>query len=297
MNRWQKVIISTLVVFSTLLVTLVATAFLPRQEPNGDAEYRSYLPTIFSRVPGPTILYFQADVTIADPGDTIQLEWASVGATGGDLVRIAPGGPIVQWWAVAPTGTFDYTISPSERNFVSFGLTVSDDDGLLDSRYLSIPLTCPDTWFFSPAPDSCPRDAPLYSIGAEQPFEDGFMLWVEAEEYIYVLFDDDIFSPRWMIYPDTWQEGEPLCDAGPIPPGYFQPQRGFGKVWCEQADVRDRLGWATELETGYDTAVQQDSAPKYSTRYVRAADGNVWKLLPERSGWEKIIVTNAPTGP
>ncbi|MFO7540600.1 MAG: hypothetical protein R6X32_21395 [Chloroflexota bacterium] len=38
------------------------------------------------------------------------------------------------------------------------------------------------------------------------------------------------------------------------------------------------------------TAVQYDAALKYTTLYVRAADGNVWKLLPERSGWEKIMV-------
>jgi hypothetical protein len=36
--------------------------------------------------------------------------------------------------------------------------------------------------------------------------------------------------------------------------------------------------------------VQFTSSPKYATTYIRAADGNVWKLLPERSGWEKIIV-------
>jgi hypothetical protein len=26
----------------------------------------------------------------------------------------------------------------------------------------------------------------------------------------------------------------------------------------------------------------------YNTLYLRAADGRVWKLLPERSGWEKM---------
>jgi hypothetical protein len=61
-------------------------------------------------------------------------------------------------------------------------------------------------------------------------------------------------------------------------------------VWCEEPTVRDRLGWGTAGEVGYETAVQNTSSPKYTTTYIRAADGNVWKLLPERSGWEKIVV-------
>ena len=171
--------------------------------------------------------------------------------------------------------TFTYTIRPSEREFVHFALTVQNEYGTMAGQSLIIPLNCPDTWFFSPPPDGCPGGPPLYSSGAEQPFEAGFMVWVEEQDAIYVLFDDDVFSPRWAMYADTWQEGEPLCDPGPIPPGVYQPQGGFGKIWCEEAEVRDRLGWATELETGYDTAAQDDSAPKYTTRYIRADDGNV----------------------
>ena len=74
------------------------------------------------------------------------------------------------------------------------------------------------------------------------------------------------------------------------PPGYYQPVRGFGLVWREQPNVRDRLGWALAPEAGFETAVQHTSYPKYNHTYLRALDGNVWWLWPEHSGWEKIIV-------
>ena len=64
--------------------------------------------------------------------------------------------------------------------------------------------------------------------------------------------------------------------------------RGFGQVWREQPGVRNRLGWATDLETGFPTSVQRTSRPKYNDIYIRALDGKVWRLLPEASGWEKL---------
>ena len=52
---------------------------------------------------------------------------------------------------------------------------------------------------------------------------------------------------RWAAYDDTWREGqaEYSCGAPPSPP---TPIRGFGRVWCTQAGVRDGLGWAKEAE-------------------------------------------------
>ncbi|HSM56364.1 MAG TPA: hypothetical protein VK879_09445 [Candidatus Sulfomarinibacteraceae bacterium] len=257
--------------------------------------HTTYLPLIASSPPGPTIHYFRANVEIADPGDTIQLEWASTGGVEASLWRISRGGPIAGVWDVAPTGAFSYTISTAEREYVQFSLYVTDAEGVSSGAGLTVPLTCPDSWFFSPEPDGCPGAPAHFANGAEQPFESGYMVWVEegwteGQAGIYVLYDDEVFSPRWAFYPDTWEEGEPLCDVGEAPPGLFQPERGFGRLWCDEPGVRDRLGWATEPETGYETAVQRDSAPRYTTLYVRAADGNVWKLLPERSGWEKITV-------
>ena len=251
-----------------------------------------YLPVIsYTSSDLPVIHYFRTPVEIADPGDTIEMEWASSGGQSAQLWRIERGGPIAEFWDVALSGTFTYTIPTHKREFITFQLAVTGAQGHTAYAGLTIPLTCPDSWFFEPAPEGCPGDAALFSLGAEQPFEHGTMVWVEGQDGIYVLFGDEVHSPRWSFYEDTWEEGDPLCDTRPVPPGLFQPERGFGKLWCEQPDLFKRLGWATAHEVGYDGAIQRDSAPKYTTLYMRAADGNVYKLLPERSGWERIIVT------
>jgi len=229
----------------------------------------------------------------SSPGETIKLEWASSGGVEADLVRIERGGPIAEIWDVPLTGTFTHTIATHEREYISFHLTVINADAKFNGAGLTIPLTCPDVWFFEPAPEGCPGAPALFSAAAEQPFEHGLMVWMEGRDGIYVLFDDDISSPRWSFYEDTWEEGEGeiLCDRGPAPAGRFYPRRGFGKLWCKQPGLFDRLGWATAEEVGYAGAVQRNSVIKYTTAYVRAADGNVYKLLPESSGWERIIVT------
>jgi len=74
------------------------------------------------------------------------------------------------------------------------------------------------------------------------------------------------------------------------PPGLYQPVRGFGLVWRQYSQVRSRLGWAVDEETGFSTTIQRTTRYKYNSIYLRALDGNVWHLEPELSGWEKIIV-------
>jgi hypothetical protein len=153
---------------------------------------------------------------------------------------------------------------------------------------LSISLDCPDEWFFSQAPEICPAYQALSSNSAVQSFESGYMIWVEEEDHIYVLFDDQ-GSPGWNAYVDQWDQGEPDRDPILVPPdGLYQPVRGFGLVWREEPGVRNRLGWAVDEEQGYLTIVQRTSYPKYNETYILASDGGIWRLLPERSNWQKI---------
>jgi hypothetical protein len=114
------------------------------------------------------------------------------------------------------------------------------------------------------------------------------MIWIKDDDQIYVLFDDGQ-SPSWRAYADEWDEGEPEDDPTLTPPaGMYQPVRGFGLIWREQEDVRERLGWATDREAAFSTAMQRTSRPRYNDLFIRALDGGVWKLLPESSGWEKM---------
>jgi len=104
------------------------------------------------------------------------------------------------------------------------------------------------------------------------------MVWREDTRDIYALSDDG----SWQQFADTWHEGDPeyLCpDVGPStsPP---TPQRGFGKVWCMNPGVRDKLGWASEREKGGNRWVQDfDRGVMIRTDHVGIAvltDDGTW---------------------
>jgi hypothetical protein len=232
---------------------------------------------------------FRADVDLASPGDTITLSWQWSGGTGGAIYHLLPAGQLsTPYWDVGPAGTLQYTISPERRNYDSFVLYVHDEGGVAAQQTVQVDLRCPDDWFFSPAPDICPANAPLVSSGAEQHFERGTMVWVGAEDRIYVLFADGQ-GPRWSAYTDEWDEGEPTMDPEiEPPPGLQQPIRGFGLLWREEPTVRARLGWAVDQERGYETALQRTSHYRYPVLYIRALDGGAWRLGPNGSAWEYV---------
>lgn len=240
---------------------------------------------------GPVILYFRANVEEADPGDTIVLEWASTGGSRATLYALLPSGTLPLGWPVAPTGTYTYTIPLYYRNGSLFRLYVFDQAEHWSEAALTVRLRCPDPWFFSPAPEICGTQ-PVFSRGAEQHFEHGVMIWIEALDKIVILYDEPSpqWGGRWGMVDDEWAEGLPEYDPALVPPaGFYQPVRGFGLVW--RSGVRERLGWAIDQETGFDTAFQMTTLYKYNSTYIRALDGNVWCLWPEVSGWEKIQVT------
>jgi hypothetical protein len=241
-------------------------------------------------LPVPVIHAFTAGTDIADPGDTLVLSWESSGATEAQLYKLFYSGQLPpDGWDVPVTGSYTFTLSPDEVNWVSFFLYVRDDAQRHASATTTVVLRCRYTWAFQPAPEElCPTER-LVSAAAEQAFERGTMLWVEAEDAIYVLYAGQEASPKWERFTDEWDPGEPEQDpALEPPPGRQQPQRGFGLVWREQPGVRLRLGWAIEQEQGFTTTMQRTTRYKYNAWYLLARDGCVWYLGPERSSWRKI---------
>jgi hypothetical protein len=100
----------------------------------------------------------------------------------------------------------------------------------------------------------CPRAESVTTPGAWEPFEHGLMLWRADSNLIYGVGPNE----AWFITGDRWVEGEDPYDASIIPPdGYYQPNRGFGKVWRERPGVRDALGWALTEETGLVAIIQE----------------------------------------
>lgn len=266
-----------------LATTAVTSRYLTAQEP----DYFVYLPLV-TRAPETKILSFTVEPDTVDPGETVTLSWEVQDADQVVLTRYWDYRP-AEWWENLPLmGTLTYTVPVWERNPIIFTLyALHTETGVSVGDGVTINVICPDTWFFNPPPSGCPS-APLYSPAAEQAFEGGVMIWVGAQDRIIVLFADTQY-PKVSNFSDDWDGGE-ICDLGPPPAGRVHPVSGFGYLWCNNQAVRDRLGWALEPEIGYQTILQWTTMVKYNHSYLRAADGNVWHLLPESSGWEKIIV-------
>jgi hypothetical protein len=113
------------------------------------------------------------------------------------------------------------------------------------------PTTSP-TPSLPPTPQIFPTATINQITIAEQVFENGRMFWVAPIQQIWVLVVERDAGGAWTVYSDTFREGEPETDQSIVPPTPFlQPMRGFGKLWRENPDVRDALGWAVTPEFGY----------------------------------------------
>ncbi|MEM6282410.1 MAG: hypothetical protein AAF787_09485 [Chloroflexota bacterium] len=87
---------------------------------------------------------------------------------------------------------------------------------------------------------------------AEQVFENGRMFWVQPVSQIWVMVIDEEGRGTWLRYEDTFVEGDPETDPSiTAPEGLIQPERGFGKLWRDNPEIRDSLGWAVTPEFGY----------------------------------------------
>jgi len=99
----------------------------------------------------------------------------------------------------------------------------------------------------------CPLTPALSSANsAYQPFQNGLMIWVstlgaQPQPAIYALHHNGAYQR----FGDTWVEGvDPHSGGMSAPEGMQEPVRGFGKVWRDNASVRDTLGWALAGEAG-----------------------------------------------
>lgn len=108
---------------------------------------------------------------------------------------------------------------------------------------------------------------------ARETFQHGLMLWLSGPKQIVVIQSNG----TWKMYPDTWQEGEPLADVGPAPAGLVAPVRGFGKVWRDESGVRAALGWGTAPEQSVAGAVESFA----HGQMVSTADHEVYVLFED----------------
>jgi hypothetical protein len=98
----------------------------------------------------------------------------------------------------------------------------------------------------------CVVGGPNTVSSAMQNFERGNMVWLNGP--IYVLYADG----RFQRYDDTFNAAVDPERGGENPPsGLIEPIRGFGKIWRNNPDVRNGLGWGTTQESGGSAVMQR----------------------------------------
>lgn len=106
----------------------------------------------------------------------------------------------------------------------------------------------------TPLPPNFPTPVASQIQVAEQLFERGRMFWLQPTQEVWVLVITSEGRGTWSVYRDEWVDGEPETDPNlTVPEGLIQPERGFGKLWRENPNVREALGWAITPEFGYVT--------------------------------------------
>lgn len=175
----------------------------------------------------------------------------------------------------------------------------------------------------TPPPTSLPGTQPATQVAATpaypapfqnnvsavyQDFEKGVMIYLADRQAIWVFIDavydaqGEVVPTRnhglWLAFPDTFQEGDPETDPTLTPPsGFQQPKRGFGKVWRENQNVRDALGWGLDFERPYSALVtdysigdfdgQGNYTPRSFIHTVTALDGSLIHIDEDTGYWSK----------
>ncbi|NWG19965.1 MAG: hypothetical protein HXY39_06520 [Chloroflexi bacterium] len=127
----------------------------------------------------------------------------------------------------------------------------------------------------------CPAPSPQIAVpAASQRFERGAMYWVSSRydrsgDIWVVFYDNSRASLVWQLYADYWREGDPVSGGEQPPQGLVEPIRGFGKLWRENQQLRETLGWAVEPERA-DTAT------------VQYFQGGAWAVY--RAGVDRIYI-------
>lgn len=129
------------------------------------------------------------------------------------------------------------------------------------------PPTSTPTRTPTPLPAGFPTPEVYSVVIVEQVFEHGRMIWIEPIRQVWVLSGEDVdpWGGTWECFEDNFVDGMVERDSAYDPPANVttssslpgaipsQPVRGFGKIWRENRDVREALGWALTAETMHTT--------------------------------------------
>ena len=239
---------------------------LYRVWPDGDAWERAIAPIFDHRDDYTRYLTALAIAPGAGGSDVL-----FIGTADGQFYRRLAGG--LTWKPLPPRPA--PTATPAPTRAATPTSTPKPCTGPIDERFYADYAKLPPRL-------GCAAGAGVETRLAEQPFEMGIMLWRQDRREIYVLY----YDATWEMYEDTWDETQPDRDPNLEPPTYFyQPLRGFGKVWREKlGGVESTIGWATDVERNYDTVIQ----PFDNGQLLKGDENYIVFVLYNDGHWEEI---------
>ena len=255
---------------------------------------------------GPQVLSFTvAPTTTQNIGDSLVMSWEATG----ERAEVCPiaGRPVEFACQEVPlVGSLTWVTKEEDMTYNGFGLRAWEgDQSIWNVEYVLLQCQNLRPWFLDDPPEGCPEEEAMVSYAAGQYFEHGFMSWVEETDEFYVFYEGpDEYG--WQRFHITWGlklkpgASEDNRVGEDPPPGLYEPVSGFGLIWRGEvdwpqvADARQRLGWATEPEHGYDTAYQcmTPSHPSLWNCFLRGPRGDILLLYPDSSAnvrtlWER----------
>jgi hypothetical protein len=127
----------------------------------------------------------------------------------------------------------------------------------------------------------------VITFASQNMFERGMMIWRQDTRQVYVFHDPTGANCRGTVevYTENWQEGQPETDPAfdaNSGPGRVQPMRGMGQVWRNNPNVRENLGFARGIETGYTIMTFQSGNKTWlsgESHDVIIIEGNQWTKI------------------
>ncbi len=232
----------------------------------------------------PRIEFFTSDPLRIEPGKPVTLFWSARNTNQAVIYRLDSEGRRAEVFNVSADGNLPINTRISERGELRFVLAVGTNETYTEATHI-IPLQCPLTWFFSPAPEDCPTRAPQETTLFDQTFERGRMIYAQELNVVYVLFNDGQ-SPAWLSFenrynPEIHAERDPNA-----PPDFIQPLRELGYLWRTNDVVRTRLGLGLSEAITFDGFYQTSPASNQQQNvYLSGADGKVINAIAGGSSW------------
>jgi LysM repeat protein len=102
----------------------------------------------------------------------------------------------------------------------------------------------------------CPKKIEGKFKAEEQQFHSGYVINNRSKKKIYVFFSA---TKKWAKHTDKWKKSkDPINNPALKPPvGWYQPEYGIGKIWRNEDNYSQKLGWARYQQRPVTATMQQ----------------------------------------